>query len=162
MSDAEQLAQQAADRVRDVVSSAERRASEIVRDAEAEAARIRESAEADAADRIEKAKATLRELAGETPGPPAPGPPSDPMPEPAPEPPAPAPDPVPAPTPDPAPPQIVTEPSVNGNDAAARLAAMKLALDGKGRDEIAAQLEAKFGPGDRGALLDDVLSRAGG
>ena len=39
--------------------------------------------------------------------------------------------------------------------------AMKLALDGKGRDEIASELEAKFGAGDRGALLDDVLTRAG-
>ena len=38
---------------------------------------------------------------------------------------------------------------------------MKLALDGKGRDEIAAELDSKFGAADRGALLDDVLARAG-
>ena len=39
--------------------------------------------------------------------------------------------------------------------------AMKLALDGKGREEIAAELEAKFGAADRSALLDDVFARAG-
>jgi hypothetical protein len=38
---------------------------------------------------------------------------------------------------------------------------MKLAVDGKGRDEIEAELTAKFGPGDRSTLLDDVLARAG-
>ncbi len=47
------------------------------------------------------------------------------------------------------------------DDAGARLVAMKLALDGKGREEIAAELEQKFGAGDRAALLDDVLARAG-
>ena len=52
-------------------------------------------------------------------------------------------------------------PSGNGDDAAARLTAMKLALDGSSRDEIEAELESKFGSGDRGALLDDVLARAG-
>ena len=38
---------------------------------------------------------------------------------------------------------------------------MKLAVDGKGRDDIAAELDAKFGSADRGGLLDDVLARAG-
>ncbi len=51
--------------------------------------------------------------------------------------------------------------SGNGDDAAARLTAMKLALDGVGRDEIASELDSKFGSADRGALLDDVLARAG-
>jgi hypothetical protein len=53
--------------------------------------------------------------------------------------------------------------SANGSsdDAGARLVAMKLALDGKDRGEIEAELETKFGPGDRAALLDDILSRAG-
>ncbi len=51
--------------------------------------------------------------------------------------------------------------SGNGDDAAARLTAMKMALDGSSRDEIASELESKFGAGDRGALLDDVLARAG-
>ena len=51
--------------------------------------------------------------------------------------------------------------SGNGDDAAARLTAMKMALDGSSRDEIGSELESKFGSGDRGALLDDVLARAG-
>jgi hypothetical protein len=38
---------------------------------------------------------------------------------------------------------------------------MKLAMDGKGRGEIEAELAEKFGAGDRSALLDDVLARAG-
>jgi hypothetical protein len=49
----------------------------------------------------------------------------------------------------------------NGDDAASRLLAMKLALEGKDRDEIATELVEKFGAADRGALLDDVLARAG-
>ncbi|MGH2957657.1 MAG: hypothetical protein ACRDL6_11760, partial [Solirubrobacterales bacterium] len=51
--------------------------------------------------------------------------------------------------------------SGDGDDAAARLVAMKLAVDGKARDEIEAELAEKFGAGDRSALLDDVLARAG-
>jgi hypothetical protein len=38
---------------------------------------------------------------------------------------------------------------------------MKLALDGKGREQIAAELDSRFGAGDRAGLLDDVLTRAG-
>jgi hypothetical protein len=48
-----------------------------------------------------------------------------------------------------------------GNDAAARLVAMKLAVDGRSRDEIESELAEKFGDADRSALLDDVLARAG-
>ena len=126
---------------------------------------------------MERAQAALRELAGETPAPPTP------TPDPMPDPPTPDPEP-PTPTPDPGPPapgpQISAEDeasalppsdadgaasvpaaSGNGDDAAARLTAMKMALDGAGRDEIEAELESKYGAGDRGALLDDVLARAG-
>ena len=49
----------------------------------------------------------------------------------------------------------------NGDDAAERLVAMKLAVDGSDRAAIEAELESKFGSRDRTALLDDVLSRAG-
>jgi hypothetical protein len=38
---------------------------------------------------------------------------------------------------------------------------MKMALDGKSREEIERELSDKLGPGDRSALLDDILSRAG-
>ena len=140
----EQLAQQAADRVREVVAQAERRAEEIVREAEADAERIRGRARAEA------------------PEPPSPTP--DPIPSPQPTPPEPEP---PAPTPSPGPPEPPTPgpqmSTQNGtaDDAAARLIAMQLALTGEDRDEIAAELEAKFGAADRGALLDDVLVRAG-
>jgi hypothetical protein len=153
---AEELAGQAAEAVRRVVAEAEAKAEEIVRDAEAEAKRIRDEAEAEARERIERARRALSELAGETP---EPGPAPDP--EPAPEPqPNPQPQPVPTPDPEP-PPQGPTAAGANGDDAAARLVAMKLAVDGKGREEIEAELSARFGPGDRSGLLDDVLSRAG-
>jgi hypothetical protein len=47
----------------------------------------------------------------------------------------------------------------NGDDAAERLVAMKMAVDGKDRAAIEAELTEKFGSRDRGALLEDVLSR---
>jgi hypothetical protein len=49
----------------------------------------------------------------------------------------------------------------DGDDAAERLVAMKLAVDGTDRMAIEAELNDRFGAGDRSALLDDVLSRAG-
>jgi hypothetical protein len=152
---AEELAGQAAEAVRRVVAAAEERAAEIVREAEAEAARIRERAEADAQERIEGAQHALDGLRGKLEGgaaasqPAAESPPTEPHP-------APVPEPAPEPAPDPVPP-----PAGNGDDAAARLLAMKLAIDGKGREEIAYELDAKFGAADRDSLLDDVLARAG-
>ena len=136
----EDLAQKAAERVREVISEAEERAAEIVRRAEAEATEIRERAEADARERIERARRALSEPAGEAPSTPAPVPP-------APEPPSAADGAAPG--------------SNAGDDSAARLVAMKMALDGGSREEIAAELESRFGASDRAALLDDVLSRAG-
>jgi hypothetical protein len=168
---AEELAAQAAEAVRRAVAEAEAEAGRIVSEAEAEgkrirdeaegeAKRIRDEAEAEARERIERARRALSELAGETPSPrpdpePEPAPRPDPTPEPAPEP-----QPEPVPGPDPVP-EEPTAGGANGDDAAARLVAMKLAVDGKGREEIEAELEGKFGPADRSALLDDVLARAG-
>jgi outer membrane biosynthesis protein TonB len=110
-----------------------------------------------------------------TPGPvtvPEPEPPA--TPEPTPEPtPAPGPDPVPEPTPDPVPepvppPDEADTPSSEptngggeGQEAAARLVAMKLALDGKTREEARKQLAAEYDLADLDALLDDVYSRVG-
>ncbi len=83
---------------------------------------------------------------------PTPSPPPTPGP-----PPAPAPDPSPPPQPDPVPPpQISVE-----DTGATRLVAMKLAIDGKGREEIASELDSRFGSADRAAVLDEVLARAG-
>lgn len=164
-SHAEELAAQAAEAVRRAFGEAQAKAEQIVREAEAdakqirdqaeaEARRIRDEAEGEARERIDRARRALSELAGETP---SPGP--DPAPEPEPQPqPAPAPEPAPVPEPRL---QESSSDGANGDDAAARLVAMKLAVDGKGREEIEAELSERFGPGDRSGLLDDVLARAG-
>jgi hypothetical protein len=170
---AEDLAAQAADAVRRAIAEAEEKAEGIVRDAEAEAKRVREeveaeakqirdAAEAEARERIDSASKALDELRGKlaavgnAPTPPsAENPPAAGEPEPEPlraEPEVPT--------------SAPTEPhpaagSGNGDDAAARLVAMKLAVEGKGREEIDAELTERFGPGDRSGLLDDVLTRAG-
>lgn len=158
----EELAQQAADRVREVIAAAERRASEIVQGAESEASQIRERAEADARQKLERARRALSELAGETPAPsPAPDPaPPAPAPDPGPPPAAPEP---PAPKPAPLPESLPRPPTANshgGEDSTARLVAMRMALDGKGRGEIEAELNQRLGDSDRGSMLDDVLARA--
>jgi hypothetical protein len=168
MSNAEELARQAGDRVREVIAEAERQAAEIVERAEQEAGHIRERAEAEARDKLERARRALSELAGETPDPRPPQPvPEPPTPRPDPTPPAPEPTPEPPTAVDPEPPSAVdgaaTVPSASngGDDSAARLVAMKMALDGSERERIAAELNSKFGSADRDSLLDDVLSRAG-
>jgi hypothetical protein len=167
------LAAKAAETVRRVVSEAEDRAAEILREAEAKAASIREQAEAeasqirergeaDARGQIEAAKRALDELGGTLAAaataaiPKAETVPADPEPDPEPEPqPDPAPDPEPQPDPEP-----VAPSAGNGDDAAERLVAMKLAVEGKDRAAIEAELGERFGAADRSALLDDVLSRA--
>jgi vacuolar-type H+-ATPase subunit H len=159
---AEELAAQAAEAVRRTVAEAEARAERIVSDAEAEAKRIRDRAEAEAHERIDSASKALEELRAKLAAvgnaPTSSAPESQPaVSEPEPEPLRAEPE-VPTSAP--------TEPhpaagSGNGDDAAARLVAMKLAVEGKGREEIDAELTERFGPGDRSGLLDDVLTRAG-
>ena len=170
---ADDLAAKAAEAVRSVIANAEDRAAEIVRDAEAKAASVREQAEAeavqirergeaDARAQIEAAKRALDELGGtlvaaateaipksETPDPDA-----------EPEPAAPEPE-QPAESPG-APEAPVSPPAENGGDAAERLVAMKLAVEGKDPAAIEAELIERFGPGDRSALLRDVVTRAAG
>jgi hypothetical protein len=159
MSNAEQFAEQAAARVREVIADAERLADEIIERAEQEASHIRDRAEGEAREKLDRARRALSELAGETPDPRPPAP--------TPEPPTPRPDPTPPVEPTPQPPSAVdgaaTPPAStgNGDDSAARLVAMKMALDGRDREAIAAELDSKFGSSDRAALLDDVLARAG-
>ena len=139
-----------------MIADAERHAAEIVERAEQEAAHIRERAESEARDKLERARRALSELAGETPDPRPP--------EPAPQPPT---DPIPPSEPEPEPPSAadgaatVPSSSNGGDDSAARLVAMKMALDGSDREQIVAELDSKFGSADRSALLDDVLTRAG-
>ena len=76
----------------------------------------------------------------------------------------PEPDPEPTPEPEPESPGVpeapISPPPGNGDDAAERLVAMKLAVDGKDSAAIEAELVERFGPGDRTALLQDVVSRA--
>ena len=166
---ADDLAAKAGEAVRRVVAEAEDRAAEILREAEAkatsireqaeaEASQIRERAEADARGKIEAAKRALDELGGTLaaaataaiPG--GESVPAEPETEPEPQP-----EPVPEPQPEPEP---LVPSAGNGDDAAERLVAMKLAVDGKDRAEIEAELSKKFGGGNRSAMLDDVLSRA--
>jgi cell division septum initiation protein DivIVA len=175
---ADDLAAKAAEAVRQVLAGAEERAAEIVRDAEAtaagvreqaeaEAARIRQRAEGDARAQIEAAKRALDELGGTLAAAASSALPkgeSEPQPdeteeedEPT-EPPGAPETPVSPPAEEPEPEQAATA-GGNGDDAAERLVAMKLAVDGEDSAEIEAALIEKFGARDRSKLLEDVLSR---
>jgi outer membrane biosynthesis protein TonB len=184
--DGEQIVHDVAERVRVLVSEAEERAAAIVREAEEEARRIREGAEAEARERLAAVRSGLDDLQGRlgagkapdaeiTPGPvtvPEPAPPDipEPTPDPVPEPvpgPQPVPEPGPEPVPEPGPPDEPEAangaPAAGGpssDKAAARLVAMKMALDGASREEIDAHLAATYDVEDREKLLDDVLARA--
>ena len=161
---ADEIAARAADSVRQVIAEAEQRAAEIIGEAEAEAAglrqraeadaaKIRERAEADARGQIEAAKRALDELGGTLVAAASEAVPIAETPEPEPEP-------EPEPKTSDAPEAPISPPAGNGEDAAERLVAMKLAVDGKDPAAIEAELIERFGPGDRTALLQDVLSRA--
>jgi len=184
--DASSLAQAAADQVRRLIEEAEGRAREIVGRAETEAAAIRDRAEVEARERIDAARRALDELGGKLGRPTVaeivpPGPPT-----PDPVPPVPTPDPGPAPTPDPAPPTPAPDPEpprpepvpapepqlaasevaappqpTNDDGQAARLVALKLALDGTARDVAKKELSAQYSVADIDGLLDDVYAKAG-
>lgn len=122
--DAEQIAAEVAERVREQLSEAEERAARIVREAEEEAVRIRERAEAEGQERLGEVRTALAELegrliaSGASPGGRAevePGPVTVPEPTPDPVPdPAPGPSRVPEPTPEPSPeptPERIPEPT---------------------------------------------------
>ena len=160
----DELAAQAAEAVRRILAEAESRAAEIVREAESEATKIRESAEqdgaaarqraeADARGQIEAAKRALDELGGTLAAaassalPKAESQPQETETE---EKPAVASEPE---------PEAAAPASANGDDAAERLVAMKMAVDGEDQSAIEAALTEKFGPGDRTLLLKEVLER---
>jgi dsDNA-specific endonuclease/ATPase MutS2 len=160
----EELAAQAADAVRRIVAEAESRAAEIVRDAESEATKIRESAErdgaaareraeADARGQIEAAKRALDELGGTLAAAATSA-----LPKSTPQEAEAEKDPEPEPALEPEPEEAVPA-SANGDDAAERLEAMKMAVDGKDQSAIEAALTEKFGPGDRTLLVKEVLER---
>jgi hypothetical protein len=162
------LAQQAADSVRAVMDEAQKQAAEIVAAAEAEARDIRARAEADARERIEKARVALDELGGRlgisgtavaAPAPTVPDPvPAEP--EPADTQTAAVVEEPPVTSPSPAPTRAVTE-SKSGDAQAARLVALKLALDGVSQDDARAQLASEYDVSDLDSLLRDVYARAG-
>jgi hypothetical protein len=186
--DTEKLIREATDAVRGALDDAQRRADEIVAEAKAQAERIRAEAEAQAERRLEEVRNAFDQLQGRLSGTaepgsrPAgsdgpqsevePGPVTVPEPEPpaTPEPvPEPSPEPTPAPIPEPTPPPGETDrPAAGpangeraGDDAAARLVAMKLALDGSSREEAREQLAADYDVADLDALLDEVYAKAG-
>jgi hypothetical protein len=158
----DELAAQAAESVRQVIAEAERRAAEIINAAERQAEDIRARAEAEARDQVEGARRALEELTARfgAAGGAAPASP----PEPPPPPPAAstAPPPEPAPVAQPEPPAADPEPPSPAADdsQAARLVAMKMALDGASREEIDAELARSYALADRAALVDEVLAKA--
>jgi vacuolar-type H+-ATPase subunit H len=178
--------QQATEILNDAEAQAQKVRAEAAR-LRSEAERIRADAETEARRRLDEVQSALADLRGRfsgkpesevEPGPvtvPEPEPPQtpEPTPEPIPEPtPAPVPEPMPEPTPEPTPPPEAKAPepvaSANGGDAAApdddaavRLVAMKLALDGTSREAAREQLAAEYDVADLDGLLDDVYSRAG-
>jgi outer membrane biosynthesis protein TonB len=172
-------------RARDIVAEAEAQAERVRAEAEDAAKRIRAEAEGQAQKRLEEVRRTLDELRGRLsdteaaeaagatdgaqtaevdPAPvtiPEPEPPQtpEPMPEPAPEP---MPEPVPEPSPPPGETDVPSAATANGgSDAAARLVAMKLALDGASRDEARRQLAADYDVSDLDALLEEVYAKTG-
>ena len=148
---------EAEDRAAEILREAEAKAGSIREQAEAEAKQIRERGEADARAQIEAAKRALDELGGTLVAAASEAIPKSETPEPEPEPEPQEPEPE-APG---APEAPVSPPAANGDDAAVRLVAMKLAVEGKDSAAIEAELIEKFGPGDRSELLRDVVSRAG-
>ena len=188
--DPEELLKQASESMRAAIDAAQGRAEEIIRAAEQEATRIRSeaeatalrarsTAEAEAQRRLDEVRSALDALQGKLtggpssevlPGPvtvPEPEPPAtpEPTPDPTPEPmPQPAPEPTPDPVPEPVPPPGEADPpspDQRNGDAAARLVAMKLALDGASREDARKQLAAEYDLPDLDALLDEVYSKAG-
>jgi DivIVA domain-containing protein len=173
-------------KAREIEADARREADELLEGARAQARDQVERAQRSVAKLIGQAD-DLRERVGamaqdviggepaaETPGPQTvPEPAPEPVPEPAPPEPEIDPTPVtvpePAPTPEPEPePPTLPEPrpdppapaAANGDEQAARLVAMKMALDGSSRKEVAEHLADKYHLGDSEELLDAVFERA--
>lgn len=166
------IADQLAAQVRELLQGAEEQARQIMEVAEAEVARVRETAAEQGRRQIEIARKALDDIEGrlgtaEPADPSAPTeasppepPPAAPPPEPEPPPPAAPPEPEP-PKPEPPPkPAPVTRPA-GGDESAARLVAMKMALDGTSRDDVRSKLLAEYSVADLDGLLDHVFAKAG-
>jgi DivIVA domain-containing protein len=185
------LATTAGEQISGIIAAAEAKAAELEQAARVRADEVVAEARQEAAEQVRRAQDSiaglvsqadeLRDRMGElsrgiggsleAETPPVPGPvtvpePTPPAPEvdptpvivPEPEPPRePEPEPVPLPEPTPDEPP----PAANGDDAGARLVAMKMALDGAPREEIAKHLAESYDLANAEALLDDVLARVG-
>jgi DivIVA domain-containing protein len=163
--EADELLESARTQARDQVERAQRSVAKLIGQADD----LRERIGAMAQDVIGG------EPAAETPGPQTvPEPAPEPVPEPAPPEPEIDPTPVtvpePVPTPEPEPePATIPEPqpdppapaAANGDEQAARLVAMKMALDGSSREDVAKHLADKYHLGDSDKLLDAVFERVG-
>ena len=170
--DEEQIATDLAERVRALITDAQKQAQEIVTKAEADAARIREDAEGEASRRLAEVRAALTDLQGKLGGGEAevtPGPVigaragAARIPEPTPDPvPGPGPDSRAGPGAGPRPPEPPADANGDrsGDKSAARLVAMKMALDGSTREEIEAHLADNYELEHADKLLDDVMTRA--
>src|SRR5262245_38973944 len=164
--DGEQIVREVADKVRALLDDAEKRAADIVREAEAEAKAIRERAEAEGRERLAEVRRAFDDLQSKLTSPAGAEVEPGPVTVPEPEPPAvPEPEPPPVPEPEPPPDEGTPPAAENGakpdDEAAARLVAMNMALDGASRDEIVAKLEADYALGDAGSVADQVISLAG-
>jgi len=172
---AEDLAERAAERVREIIAEAEQWAGEIVRKAEDEAGQIRSRAESEAHGRVDEARQALDELEERLGAPLRQGSEADQTrghearprrpktsrrakPEPKakapvqePEQPASA-----AAEAEPGPPGVEA-----GDAQAARLVAMKLALDGTPSDAAKQELASQYDLPDLGSLVDEVYGKAG-
>lgn len=168
-------------RAEEILTEAREQAERVRAEAEEASSRVRAEAEAQAQKRVEEVRSALDQLHGSLGGDPGsdgvapesevePGPVTVPEPEP-PATPEPMPEPAPIPTPEPVPsPGETDRPAAardadgaerRSNDAAARLVAMKLALDGTPREEAGKLLASDYDVAELDALLDEVYAKAG-
>ena len=158
--EADELLSNARDQARDQLERAQRSVANLI----GEADDLRERIGAMAQDVIggEGSRAETEPGPQPVPEPAPPQPEVDPTPVTVPEPTPPLepePEPPTIPEPQPEPP---TPAAANGaDDQAARLVAMKMALDGSSREDIAKHLAANYELADTGQLLDAVFERAG-
>jgi hypothetical protein len=179
------LAETAGEKVAGILEAAEAKAAELEQEARRRAEQIVEQGREEAASQVARAQeavtglvsqaAELRERVGalgrnlgaaeQVPEPTIPTPEVVPEPVVVPEPEPPEetpiePEPMPAPVPLPERPDEPPPAAANGDEAGARLVALKMALDGASRTEIAERLAQSYDLANADALLDDVLARA--
>jgi hypothetical protein len=166
--DSGSITDQLTGRVRELLQGAEDQAKKVMEDAESEVKHIREAAAEQGHKLIEDARHALDDLEGrlDPSAPPKPPKPPPPAPEPpVPEPPAPEPaaaEPAPpAPEPKSEAPAPKASAPPTGDESAARLVAMKMALDGTSRDDVRAKLAADYSVEDLDGLLENVFAKAG-